>query len=346
MEWLARRTLLALSPLALASPLHFNSRDSVQISHELSTPSEVDLYAATLQTGDTLDINIVAQETGSGLASLLRIFDANGTPLALDNQQGGDPHLNFQAASTGTYYIGVSSAPNNNYNPTVLNSGSSGGTTGLYELDVNLTKAAPLLPDVTGSSFRTGVDMAAAGDTVPVNFTVENRGGANPGNFEVQVLLADSNLFDSSAQVLATFTREQLVASVTGRDFSSPSGFSVTLPAGLPAGQEYIGLRIVADPSVPEAGLYDKSGVHRGVDWEPLTIDARAAAGDRPVAGRSRPAYGSHGNGRSEPGGRVHVHGEQQHGHGRADCRSRRQWQLAPAIDAVRAERSDTDPVG
>ena len=74
------------------------------------------------------------------------------------------------------------------------------------------------MPDLTGSSFRTGVDMAAAGDTIPVNFTVQNRGGADPGNFQVQVLLADSNLFDSSSQVLATFTRSQLVADATGRE--------------------------------------------------------------------------------------------------------------------------------
>ena len=34
---------------------------------------------------------------------------------------------------------------------------------------------------------------------------MENRGGADPGNFQVQVLLDQNNLFDASAQVLATF---------------------------------------------------------------------------------------------------------------------------------------------
>ena len=105
------------------------------------------------------------------------------------------------------------------------------------------------MPDLTGSSFRTGVDMAAAGDTIPVNFTVQNRGGADPGNFQVQVLLSDSNLFPSSSLVLATFTRAELVTDATGRDFSSPAGFSVTLPAGQPSGPAYLGLRIVADPN-------------------------------------------------------------------------------------------------
>ena len=231
-DWLEHRTLLAASPLALAVPLHFGAFNDAEVSHFLSIPDEVDLYSVTLQSGETLDASIDAQQAGSALTSLLRVFDANGTPLALDNQQGGDPQLSFQAATAGTYYIGVSSAPNNNYNPTVADSGIPGGTTGLYTLDVRLTTRRRCMPDLTGSSFRTGVDMAAAGDTVPVSFTVQNRGGADPGNFQVQVLLADSNLFDSSSQVLATFTRSELVADATGRDFSSPAGFSVTVPAG------------------------------------------------------------------------------------------------------------------
>ena len=278
-DWLEDRTLLATSPLDLAMPLHFESFNVARVSHFLSIPDEFDLYSVTLQKGETLEASISAQQSGSGLASLLRIFDANGKPLALDDQQGGDPHLSFQVSTAGVYYIGVSSAPDDNYNPTVTFSGVPGDTTGLYTLDVQLTTGAPLLPDMTGSSFRTGVDMAAAGDTIPVSFTVENRGGADPGNFQVQVLLADSNLFDSSSQVLATFTRGELVTDATGRDFSSPAGFSVTVPAGQPSGPAFLGLRIVADPMVPEAGLYDKSGVHRGSDWEPLTVVTRVAAG-------------------------------------------------------------------
>jgi hypothetical protein len=275
-DWLEDRTLLANSPLDQAVPLHFGAFDDAQVTHFLSIPDEFDLYSVSMQKAETLDASISAVESGSGLASLLRVFDASGTPLALDNQQGGDPQLSFQAATAGTYYVGVSSAPDNNYKPTVMYSGTPGATTGLYTLAVNLTAGAPLLPDLTGSSFRTGADMGASGDTIPVNFTVENRGGADPGNFQVQVLLADSNLFDSSSKVLATFTRAELVAGATGRDFSSPAGFSVTLPAGYPSGPAFLGLRIVGDPTVPEAGLYDKSGVHRGSDWEPLTVVTRA----------------------------------------------------------------------
>ncbi len=179
---------------------------------------------------------------------MLRVFDASGTPLALDDQQGGDPSLTIQVPLGGDYYVGVSSAPNDNYNPNLPGSGALGDTTGLYTLGVRLITTAPLLPDLTGSSFRTSVDMAAAGDQVPVNFTVENRGGANPGNFQVQVLLADNNTFDSSSKVLTTLTRAELAAGSNGRDFSSPAGFSVTVPAGLASRRDYLGLRIPRGP--------------------------------------------------------------------------------------------------
>ena len=278
-DWLEDRTLLANSPLDQAVPLHFGAFDDAQVTHFLSIPDEFDLYSVSMQKGETLDAKISAQQSGSALESLLRVFNSSGAPLALDDQQGGDPQLSFQAATAGTYYVGVSSAPNDDYHPTQEFSGVPGATTGLYTLDVDLKTGVPLLPDLTGSSFRTGAQMAASGNAIPVSFTVENRGGADPGNFQVQVLLGNTSVFTSSSVVLATFNRAQLVAGTSGRDFSSPAGFSVTPPAAYPAGPAVIGLRIVADPAVPEAGLFDKSGVHRGSDWEPLVVVTGAGAG-------------------------------------------------------------------
>src|SRR6516165_5885679 len=141
------RTLPAASPLDSAVPLHFGVLNDAEVSHLLSIPDEVDLYSVTLQSGETLEASIDSQQAGSGLTSLLRVFDANGTPLALDDQQGGDPHLSFQAATPGLYYVGVSGAPNDDYNPAVAGSGIPGDTTGPYTLDVRLTTTTPLMPD-------------------------------------------------------------------------------------------------------------------------------------------------------------------------------------------------------
>jgi hypothetical protein len=272
------RTLLAVTPLSLAVPLHFGLLSDASLSHFLSNPTEVDLYSMPLASGEEAFVSIDAQQAGSGLTSLLRVFDSNGTPLALDNQEGGDPQLTFQAATAGMYYIGVSAALNNDYDPLVAGNGTAGGSTGLYTLNVRLA-TAPLMADLTGSSFRTALEMAAPGETIPVNFTVENRGGADAGDFQVQVVLAPTNLFDNQAQVLATLTRSELVPGANGRSFSPPAGFSVSVPAGYPSGPACIGLRIVTDPAVPQAGLFDKSGVHRGSDWEFLTVVTASPAG-------------------------------------------------------------------
>src|SRR6516165_6958367 len=87
------RTLLAASPLDSAVPLHFGVLNDAEVSHFLSVPDEVDLYSVALQSGETLKASIDPQQAGSGLTGLLRVFNANGTPLALDDQQGGGPQL-------------------------------------------------------------------------------------------------------------------------------------------------------------------------------------------------------------------------------------------------------------
>src|SRR5262245_10634270 len=96
-EGLELRTLLAVSPLGWCVPLRLCAFHAAELPHFVSLPDEVNLYSVTLQRGETLDASIDTQRAGSGLASLLRIFDAKGTPLALENQQGGDPELRFQA---------------------------------------------------------------------------------------------------------------------------------------------------------------------------------------------------------------------------------------------------------
>ena len=81
----------------------------------------------------------VSAQASSGLQSLLRVFGDGGKQLALDDQEGGGPRLTFQAATAGTYFVGVSSAGDTAYNLNAASSDKGGATTGLYVLDVGLT---------------------------------------------------------------------------------------------------------------------------------------------------------------------------------------------------------------
>ena len=260
--------------MELAVPLHFGALNDAEVSHFLSIPTEVDLYSLTMQRGETIDVSVDAQQAGSALESLLRIFDAHGTPMALDDQQGGDPRLTFQAATAGTYYIGVSSAPNDDYDPMVADSGTPGGTTGLYTLDVtriDLDAAlaghdGQLVPDGPGHGLPRGTRCRSASPSRTAAASTRATSGS-------RCCWARTRCSATPPSCWRRSPRAELVADATGRDFSSPAGFSVTIPAGQAPGRMDIGLRIIPDPTMSEsAGLYDKSGVHRGMDWEPMTI--------------------------------------------------------------------------
>src|SRR5215469_10003802 len=71
---LERRILPVLSPMQLAAPLHFGLLNDAQVTHFLSVPTEVDLYSLSMQRGETIEVSVLAQQNGSTLESLLRVF--------------------------------------------------------------------------------------------------------------------------------------------------------------------------------------------------------------------------------------------------------------------------------
>ena len=274
-EWLEDRTAPA------GGPLTFDSLGHVSATRVLANAGDLDLYSVQLDRGDTITASVAARtaEFRSGLASVLRIFDAAGTPLALDDRRGGDPKLNFQVTESGTYWLGVSSSPgadNLAANPLANHPGVS---TGLYRLDIDRHTETVLQPDLAGSSFQVLSDTATVDEPVPISFLVGNRGGADPGDFQVQVLVSTSNLFlDSTSQVIWTSDRSTLIPDALGRWFSS-SQIAVPLPKNLPPGPVYLGVRMVSDPNVPESDTTNNVTVHLGTDWRPLTIVSRVSAG-------------------------------------------------------------------
>ncbi|PQO46656.1 Ig-like domain-containing protein [Blastopirellula marina] len=151
--------------LATALGVSLSANVQTTIAEEIGNGSygakDVDFYAVTLSAGQTISIDIDARydddygymQPLSGLDSYLRVFNASGTQLTA-NDDGtsandyywtyGDAYVSFTAPSAGTYYIGVSSVYNTNYNPAVGGSGSSGSSydgSGAYELGITLEDA-------------------------------------------------------------------------------------------------------------------------------------------------------------------------------------------------------------
>ena len=116
-------------------------------SSTIAPDIDVDLFRFTVSTGQVVDFDIDTAANGpGGLGSYLRLFDAQGQPVAANNDAvapgestlGFDAYLRFTFNAGGTYYIGVSNANNIGYDPITGNGDSGGGlhSIGDYQLTI------------------------------------------------------------------------------------------------------------------------------------------------------------------------------------------------------------------
>jgi hypothetical protein len=272
LERLEERTLPSGGDtLATALPVAFRANHTAAVAGLLPTARDVTLYALSLARGDTVTAAVTAQSEGSTLDSLLRVFNAAGTPIAAnDNFNGLDPQLTFQAAAAGTYYVGVSATGNTGYDPHIARSGS-GTSHGLFDLHLSETNA-PLLPDLVGGSFHILGGPAAWGEAVTVNYEIENRAGAGAGPFQVELRLSSDNRIDASDVLLSTIAVPGLAAGA-----ASVGTIRLTLPAAPPPSFTapelvYLGVRIDPAGAVVEANLGANESPRRGSDYDTLQI--------------------------------------------------------------------------
>ena len=106
---------------------------------------DVDLYSFELAAGEsiTVDVDAIAPDgSASLLQPVLRIFDANGSELDSVGQVdtldaitpgAGEAEVTFTAEEAGTYYAGISVLGNDDYDPTVIGSGSGWTLPGVAE---------------------------------------------------------------------------------------------------------------------------------------------------------------------------------------------------------------------
>ena len=137
---------------------------------------DIDLYSFTLDQPGELTAEIFAQRLdppfvgdqpdtlGDQLDSVLRLYRQtdNGEELISQNDDyfGADSYLELELEA-GTYFIGVSSKGNDQYDPSIENTGFGGTSQGPYELRLHHR------PVVRGIQDSTGTDLDGDADGLP-----------------------------------------------------------------------------------------------------------------------------------------------------------------------------------
>ena len=133
--------------------------------------NDVDMIAVHLVEGDKMTVDVDSDDLATLLDGVLRVFDENGTELAVSDNDSApgeliiddpffgplpftlDPYLEFTAPATGTYFVGVSSLFNTAYDPFVAGSGF-GFSAGEYMIHINVGSTSPLATE--GFNFLEG----------------------------------------------------------------------------------------------------------------------------------------------------------------------------------------------
>ncbi|MCA9020407.1 MAG: DVUA0089 family protein, partial [Planctomycetaceae bacterium] len=126
--------------------------------------NDIDLYEFNLAVSGTFRAEVFAERltNSSLLNSVLTLFDENHNVIARnDDYFSNDSFLELNLAA-GTYFIGVTSTGNDNYNPEIENSGDNGSTDGQYELRLNFS-ADPVIDLTTPSNSEILLDTDGTG---------------------------------------------------------------------------------------------------------------------------------------------------------------------------------------
>lgn len=197
-----------------AIPLGSISSTPKTSSNNLAVDTDVDMYSFSVTAGQIVDFDMDTTLNGpGGLGSYIRLFNAQGTQLAFNNDGaapgentvGYDSYLRYTFAFAGTFYLGVSNFNNANYNPLSGNGDTIGGSSavGSYQLTVRalpidlddtLPEALSLgaistTPVVTNSTIDPDVDVdmykfsVAADQTIDFDIDTVLNGSGGLGSF-------------------------------------------------------------------------------------------------------------------------------------------------------------------
>lgn len=127
--------------LGIATALGINGTGTQTISADIGDGAfglrDVDLFRFTAAPGTTLTAAVTA--TAGNLDTVMRLFDASGAELIIDNRADTTSgSISFAISNGSTFYIGISGGGNISYSTLVGGSGSQAAGTGSYTLQVSV----------------------------------------------------------------------------------------------------------------------------------------------------------------------------------------------------------------
>ncbi len=141
-------------------------------SASINPDVDVDMYRFTVTAGEMVDFDLDTTLNGpGGLGSYLRLFNAQGTELAINDDaaapgetSGFDAYIRYTFASGGTYYLGVSNNNNVLYNPLTGNSDTAGGQNSIGDYQLIVQSVTTSVSD-NDDSFSEAIELGAASTT-------------------------------------------------------------------------------------------------------------------------------------------------------------------------------------
>ena len=136
----------------------------------VDVPTDVDMARIDLAKGDVVVIDVNGLE---GNGTVLRVFNAAGTQIGIDDESGSgtDPELSFATPNSGTFYVAITGDGNATYNA-LDGTGTVAGVIGDYEVIVHRNPTqigSSAANSIFGSSANNYIVSLAGSDTISGN---------------------------------------------------------------------------------------------------------------------------------------------------------------------------------
>lgn len=177
-------------------PLVFT--DTASIGDGIDTPSDasldIDFYRFQLNVGErvTVDIDTLGL---SQLDSMIRLFDAAGHEVARSDNDPApgelpstESYLDFTAAEAGSYYVAVSGAGNDQYDPQSLGNRIGPVSDGAYQIEVSvMAPRSWVITAIDGTQMPDGTTFTVSdiNNSVTYEFDDVNLPGVAAGNIAI-----------------------------------------------------------------------------------------------------------------------------------------------------------------